>query len=318
MSMGPPLRPIGLVLAAAVIGVTNASSLEPQVDTSPPLLYTYDAHYTTSGTATHGYEEQHLIAVLGGLVNRRVPSLFVQLETADATWLSRLTAPGGWLANTTLTSIPNLDALLTTFNASYGGVVLYDPAVWATSAVATTIAAADDLLPVCYRPGDPTSLLSRIVQGGLRLPVVFSLVGMFNGSASGSAKADAYAWAIEHYLGTGRSDGTSLGYYVDSFWASRNDTSGWEKNTVSNMDYFVSRRAFFFDLSVWDDEAPVDDPTQRLGTDLASFKAVLAAAYAQTGGASMIHIGGFTPWAYKYVAPNGKHAGVETEWATSK
>lgn len=30
----------------------------------------------------------------------------------------------------------------------------------------------------------------------------------------------------------------------------------------------------------------------------------------------MIHIGGFTPWRFKYV--DSKHGGVETEWQTSK
>ena len=31
-----------------------------------------------------------------------------------------------------------------------------------------------------------------------------------------------------------------------------------------------------------------------------------------------IGIHGFTPWAYKYVAPDGPHQGVETEWETSQ
>lgn len=31
-----------------------------------------------------------------------------------------------------------------------------------------------------------------------------------------------------------------------------------------------------------------------------------------------IGVHGFTPWAYKYVAPDGPHQGVETEWETSQ
>jgi hypothetical protein len=46
-----------------------------------------------------------------------------------------------------------------------------------------------------------------------------------------------------------------------------------------NHDYFISQRAFFWDLSVWDDEAPNDDPSQPLGTDLNTLMKILAAYY---------------------------------------
>ena len=70
---------------------------------------------------------------------------------------------------------------------------------------------------------------------------------------------------------------------------------------VANHDYFVSQRAFFFDLSVWADEAPVDDPAQTLGQDKAELVAIFEACYAATQapgyqGPQMLHIGGFTPW----------------------
>ena len=81
---------------------------------------------------------------------------------------------------------------------------------------------------------------------------------------------------------------------------------------------FISRRGFFWDLSVWDDETPNDDPAQPMGTDLKVLLDVARAAYVQTGGNNMIHVGGFTPWAYKYVSPHGKHQGVETEWQTMR
>jgi len=41
---------------------------------------------------------------------------------------------------------------------------------------------------------------------------------------------------------------------------------------------------------------------------------ILLSAYNQTKGKKMIHIGGFTPWNFKYV--NEKHGGVQTEWQT--
>jgi hypothetical protein len=79
----------------------------------------------------------------------------------------------------------------------------------------------------------------------------------------------------------------------------------------------VARRAWFFDLNTWEDEAAVDDPGQKPGTDLQTLKALLLSAYNHAGKQRMIHIGGFTPWAYKYTdyhGAGGKHGGVETEW----
>ena len=280
-------------LSSHLLSSLFTASLSP-----PATLHTYDLRYVRANySVLHGYEEIHLVTVLGGLVNRAAPALYTLSEPADSEWLSLLMQRGGWLENTTLLPVLSLPGLLSTFRSSYGGVVLYDADVWSTSAVATTIAAADDLLPIAYRPGDTASLYSRLIAAGPRLPVEFSLVGMFNGNVTGSVKRDVYAWATEHYLRSGVSDGAFLGYYVDSFWASHADASGWDKHTITNMDWFVARRGFFFDLACWDDEAPVDDPHQPLGSDLAAFKEMLAAAYAQSDGAVMTHIGGFTPWA---------------------
>jgi hypothetical protein len=76
----------------------------------------------------------------------------------------------------------------------------------------------------------------------------------------------------------------------------------YDKNTVMNHDWTIAHRGFFFDLSPWADAAPDDDPHQPLGSDLAAFKYMLAAAYDATQSGSApepIGIHGFTPWAYK-------------------
>lgn len=74
---------------------------------------------------------------------------------------------------------------------------------------------------------------------------------------------------------------------------------------------------------MWSDEPPNDDPKQPLGTDYRTLLTILHAAYnsGSSGGTEMLHIGGFVPWAYKYVKEGRcgekcKHGGVETEWAT--
>lgn len=88
-----------------------------------------------------------------------------------------------------------MSTLLSTFAWAYKGAVVYDPAVPATSNVASTAAGVLSLLPVAYRPDDPTSLFSRYVGSG-RLPIGLSLVDRFNGSVTGSAKCDGecVAW----------------------------------------------------------------------------------------------------------------------------
>jgi hypothetical protein len=304
-----------LVLALAAFAAASLSA---------PLAV-YDLRYAYQNlSVVAGYEEVQLLAALAGLVNRAGPALYLNLEPVDSLWLSlafTATPPGApWLAGATITNVSApAESLLALFPTAYRGVVLYDPSVCATSAIANTAAGAEDLLPVAYRPDDPTSLYARLVAGGPRLTVQRNLVGLFNGSITGSIKRDSYTWAVDTFLKTNLSDGAHLHYYVDYWWtrdAGNSGGGGWEKATLPNLDYGVAKRGFFFDLSVWTDEAPVDEPGQPLGADAAAFRYILAAAYESTGGESMITVHGFTPWAYKYVAPNGKHAGVETEWAT--
>lgn len=133
--------------------------------------------------------------------------------------------------------------------------------------------------------------------------------------STGSAKADAYRWLIERYLKTGRCCTTRAGYYPDAWWLTKPNSL--QNALLTNHDYFIARRGFFFDLSPWEDEAPVDDPRQALGTDFTAFCDILRAAYEQNDGKKMLHVGGFTPWDTKYTDhPNsgGRHQAVPTEW----
>ena len=212
---------------------------------------------------------------------------------------------GGWLANRTLTNLTTITEVVSTFAQHFpGGAVVYDPALPSTSCVANTAAGFENLLPICHRPEDPTSLFSRLVSAGPKLLVNISLVGKFTGASSGSAKADAYTWARERYLDNAGTP-TPLAYYIDWYWtvqANAGTDADISLATVSNGDYFVSKRAFFMDLSPWADEVPNDDPKQKLGTDLTVMKAIFASAY-KTAAGGMVHLGGFPPWPYKYVAP---------------
>ncbi len=74
---------------------------------------------------------------------------------------------------------------------------------------------------------------------------------------TGSAKCDAYLWAKAEFLDTGLCDAGYLAYYIDYFWttvAKNYSKQPYDINTVSNHDYFIAHRAFFWDLDVWPDE----------------------------------------------------------------
>ena len=118
------------------------------------------------------------------------------------------------------------------------------------------------------------------------------------------------------YIDSGKCDARFAAYYIDAFWLKSPNRVRWDLHTLSNHDYFIARRGFFFDLATWGDETPVDDPGQSLGLDRQTFLQMLAALNRKAP-KSMIKVGGFTPWAFKYTdyhGAGGKHGGVETEW----
>jgi hypothetical protein len=282
-----------------------------------------------------------LVAALQGLVNRDVPSLYIRFvdsqrggRNVDDYWFEQLAEPGQWLHGREKETVTDIAELVRTYRRQIRGVVVYDPAVAATSNVASMVAGADGLLPVRY-DSSPESLYMRIVAGGLKLPVKCRLVNpdgssLFTGKgripgtdwvSTGSAKCDAYLWAKILYMDTGKCDGSYGAYYLDQYWMRKPRNTVLNHHCLTNHDFFISKKAFFFDLHVWADEAPIDDPTQKMGTDLDTLKAMLLSAYNHGGKENMIHIGGFVPWAYKYTShrgAGGSHEPVPTEWEYGK
>lgn len=59
---------------------------------------------------------------------------------------------------------------------------------------------------------------------------------------------------------------------VDYYWTkvAAQKNLPYDVNTVSNHDYFIAHRGFFWDLDVWTDEAPNDDPHQPIGIGVIS------------------------------------------------
>ncbi|WP_179215461.1 S-layer homology domain-containing protein [Paenibacillus sp. MY03] len=87
-------------------------------------------------------------------------------------------------------------------------------------------------------------------------------------------------------------------------------------SSLPNADYYIARKAFFFDLSPDETSVPNDDPTQPLGSDYRTFIELLRSQNSRAG-EQIITIGGFVPWFIKYTTyadPNAALDPVPAEW----
>lgn len=327
-----------LVLLVLLLGLASFVMAQE----APDMLYTYDLTPTIEldrgnpEQLRRAWDEAHFVTTIQGIVNQEEPRLylyFVGGETGefDHYWLEQLQLPGEWLAETTLEALPDLSALIGQFRQYLRGLVVYDENVPATSNLASTIAGIEHLAAIRYDPG-PGSLywwLTQASDGPKFEPVIWLVnqdgTSLFTGKgrlpdsatpSSGSPKCDAYLWAKENYLDTGLANPRKFGYYLDAFWL-KNPGGYLPNHTLTNQDYFIANKGFLFDLSPWDDEAATDEPTQPVGEDERTLKAILGAAHEQLRGREMIHVGGFVPWGFKYTnygTIGGKHDGVPSEW----
>ncbi len=318
----------------------------------PPLVH-YRLQYasvvlTPGPELTRAYDEAALLSALQGIVNRGAARLYVLGVSApdgsdvDAFWWQRMGELGWTVARRKPYLATSLTELLKMFAHRTRGLVVWDPKVPATASVAATLAGALDLLPVAYRPAPGgkvpqwqrlaggVSLYAQLRAAGFGVAVwlvnrdgssMFTGKGRIPGTklpSSGSAKNDAYRWAQVRYLDRGRCAADHMAYYIDAYWL-RNPSAGgnfWQ-NTLVNHDYFVAKRAFFFDLDPWSDETPVDDPGIKPGIDAATLGGLLLSANGRTGRRRMINVGGFPPWQFKYSnfgSAGGAHGPVATEW----
>jgi len=291
----------------------------------PLVVFDVNSCFTECGDdSVLKYDALKFVSSLQGLVNREEPRLLVRfLEgegqagtiNIDDYWLELLQRD--WLKERPVERITKLEDLIARFPEACTGVVLWDPGVAATSNVASTICGVEGLLPVRAN----SALQARLVDGGPKLPVKKSLVGMFTGSESGSRKCDAYLWAKRTYLDAGLCNDSLMAYYIDAY-TQRPEKPGFEyhdfpNTTLTNGDYYIAQKAFFFDLGPWADETPVDDPNQPLGTDKHTLEALLKSMYQQNQGKKFTSVGGFTPWNLKYTdhgPAGGTKGGVPTEW----
>ncbi len=303
------------------------------------LTYTLKFDASDQAQVAAAWDHCHAASTLQGNVNRKQPLLYFHYVNngginVDDYWLDKMSEPGQWLEQRGRKEIPDIISLIKEYRRFIKGAVVYDPNVPATSNLASTIAGVEDLIAIRY-DASPDSLYSKVILHGLKLPVIKRLINqdgssLFTGKgtipstdipSTGSAKCDAYLWLKHNYIDSGKVDATYAGYYIDSYWMKNPTAANPNQHTLTNHDYFVAKRGFFFDLGSIGDEKPVDDIQQPMGTDLKTLQSLLLSAYHHGGKDKMIHIGGFTPWAYKYTdhgKAGGKHGGVHVEWEFGK
>lgn len=332
-------------LTAGAVAVSGAVTTAAQAgDTSGlrslSLQNLQQADLSDASQTLQAYGWLHAAATLQGLANRSGPRLFVDFLAGDEKgelridnyWLQTAQS-AGWAAVAAPSPLADIPSAVAAFRSAVHGAVVWDPAVAATSNVASTVAGADSLIAVPYDPSLGSAYSTLVDPAGTdtsKLAVKVWLVNpdgssLFTGSgriagtgraSSGSAKADAYLWALDRYLAAGKCDPTQLAYYLDAYWLTdlqpRNSWPHPLQNTLlANHDYLVAKRGFIFDLSPWDDEAPEDDPNQPVGTDSKVLEMILATA-GSLAGKRICAIRGFVPWAYKYSSTAGT-----TTWQSS-
>lgn len=326
---------LGALLLSAPTAVFAADAATPVYVLD--LTHLHKLNMRDAHQARTAWDTLHLVASLQGLVNRDAANLFVRFEPQpDDFWFDYLRGESGWLSKRPVLKIDSLEKLLTTFQKQVRGIVVYNDSVRATSNLASTIAGIEGR--ICLHHDDrPDSVFGRVMAAGL--PFTKHRVDLFNedGSAlftaanepgtpvtirgttfrsSGSAKCDAYLWAKQRYLETGRASSRYMAYYIDSYWLTDPAQSSLPNSTLANHDFFIANQAFFFDLHMWAEETPVDDRQQRPGTDVRTLKALMKSMHRRADG-KIFHIGGFVPWAWKYTnhgRAGSQHGGVDSEW----
>ena len=300
----------------------GVSILEGQVwsftkTVNKPTIYHLNLTNLNGFTIEHQYDIKHVAACVQGLVNRDAPRVFLSFplevwgNNDDLFWLKRMREEGGLCYGWNVQEISSVELLVDKFVEYLDGVVLYDPdpdtGVISTSLVATTVSGVENGVAV-RKDISPGSMYNYLVNdsNGPQLPVLFDLSGKFTGSgtiwqtstpSTGSAKCDAYIWAKEKYIDTGKCNPTLLMYKLDMWGLKLGNSYPWQ---LGDLDYGVRNKGFCFELSPYGDQIPNDDPCQPMGTDRETFKTILNACNLQTGQTEMILSCGFPNWPVKY------------------
>lgn len=266
-------------------------------------IYTYTlGKHGNSGA----YDEALAAACVQGVLNRDNPCLYLFSKHNEwATyWYDKFTADG-WMAGKKVVELKSFDELIRLGLNKVKGLIVWDTKVPATVNVATTMAGIKDAIVV-------TDEMAKTLKDKYDLKIIKDFNGQFTGQETGSAKNDAYRWAIREFMDKGLCSTHRMCLNDDSYLTRmKGDVS-----YIITRDLAVSGKCFVYDLSPWGDEKPKDDQTQATGLDLETYKMLLNSLYARTNGKSMTEIAGFFSF-QKYSNMPGypsSHEPVPTEW----
>ena len=197
-------------------------------------IYQYEL---TQDATPFAYDEAMAVACMQGLWNREGSHLYVtcrddeehrngiagdsdwglkHLRRPKCTplyWLDVLSQKGGWLEGREVVQLHSLEEVYEHSRHAIAGAVVWDPEVPATVNIATTMAGVENLIVL-----SPDLYYDFGVKVGLAL--VHDLRGRFDGRETGSARNDAYRWAIREYVDTGLCSSEVVGLYFDA-WVNR-------------------------------------------------------------------------------------------------
>ncbi|MEN8255400.1 MAG: GxGYxYP domain-containing protein [Verrucomicrobiota bacterium] len=259
----------------------------------------------------------------------------------DALWLDYFTEKG-WVDPASIRQAKTLSEVVVHFKGDIEGLAKWEVSVPSTINAAFMAAGAEDLLPVSDSLADG-KLLAWFGKEFPELKVKLDMSGAFRGGETkvlldgikfkscGSAKNDVYRFAMKRFMKPRKLDSHWMWYNCDaSMWQSAEswssafygrelyerlgDRASFQNNGLYNADYWISRRAVFFDLYPWADSLPTDDPGQRMGEDAKTWNDILELSYRQRKGKFGV-VGGFVPWWIKYTdRQGGPHHPVAVEW----
>lgn len=351
-----------IMVLLAVLVLFGCDKVKEQDYVLPEDILVFDVWEYFDKVGINTIEERadalYFITSLQGIVNRDAPRLHLfaslalfDVETKchydpdyknkpvtklDEFWFSHFEKEG-YLKGRKVEEISNLKSLVSRYRSKVNGLVVWDMKLPATSNIAMMAAGCEDLLPVSKDLGDG-KFYKKVKEACPWLKVELDISGKFDGKkdivvggksypTTGSAKNDAYKYAIEKYLRPGIANPYKMWFNCDAaMWGKfrshynvkeyghLGDKNELQQNGMYNGDYWVSQRAIFFDLLPWADCKPKDDPDQPLGADNKTWHDILEVSYHQRKGEFGI-VGGFIPWWIKYTThTGGKHADVESEW----
>jgi hypothetical protein len=302
--MKPTLPLLTALLLAIICGALPGAGATATKERKALHLYTL-SHDGTSAS----YDEALAVTSLQGIINRESPDVYLlsRKKTPPQFWLDLLGKEGRWLEGRKHELLAEISALVKLAGSRLKGAVIWDPAVPASVNVATTIAGIHDAIVLSPEMADR-------YLAEWRLPVLKDLRGLFTGAETGSKKNDAYRWAIREYLAKGLCSSHLLCLFEDSFSTRTRGDIGY----VDTRDWAVKNRAFVFDLSPWGDERPADDPGQRPGLDLETYRMILAETLRHSAGKHMTELTGFFAFSKYSRMPDHQsaHEPIPTEWET--